>query len=497
MYYVPPGPTLHSLFKASRALSKHAVGVMIKRQFCMREEDIAVWEADKSGIAPLRAPGWEGVDPEKRLWHIVHRDLQTHQSGSAVNVMTAKFAEVFARRLGGHCDVRDEWRTLPDLNTFLRKEMLHAAVEALCGSKILEMAPTFVDDLWAYDDAFPIIFRKMPRLFAPRAYAARERLHEHMQNWHLWAAANFQWNSAEALEAEWEPVYGSRLMRARVKMMREAGMSLDGMAALDLGFVRTWVPLSDPVTCAFTYTCRANANAIPAAIWAVFDILRVKGLKSRVLADTDPSFTLGASPLTVDIPRLCALPLLTSIYMEELRQRAAATVTRQVVTDDFVVEGWRFRQGANVVAMPWFGGQDGEFWEGRGGEDVERFWAERFLEYPDDSASGPIWNYKSPGVDHAQENKGRTAEDDKKARVVTAGIQGHYFPYGGGVKICPGRFFAKQEIMAAVAVLLRIGEVELVDGEAAEGIKGDMRRFPLGTLPMDGKVPFRIRRRGM
>lgn len=239
MYYVPPGATLHSLFKASRALSKHAVGVMIKRQFGMREEDIAVWVADRSGIAPVPAPGWDGVEPERRLWFIVHRDLQTHLSGNAVNVMTGKFVEVFARRLGTHCDVREEWTTLPDLDAFLRKEMLHAAVEALCGTKLLEMAPTFVDDLWAYDAAFPAIFRKTPRLFAPGAYAARERVHEHVRVWHLWAAANFDWSSEEAREAEWEPVYGSRLMRARVKMMREAGMSVDGMAALDLGFIWT------------------------------------------------------------------------------------------------------------------------------------------------------------------------------------------------------------------------------------------------------------------
>ena len=239
MHYVPPGSTLYALFKASHALSKHAMGVMIKRQFGMRDEDVKVWEADGSGIGQVPAQGWEGVEPERRLWYIVHRDSQTHLSGNAVNVMSGKFVEVLKRRLGGHGDVRDVWTTLPDLNTFLRKEMLHAAVEALCGTKLLELTPTFVGDLWTYDAAFPTIFGKTPMLFAPRAYAAREKMHEHMRNWHLWAAANFDWDSQEALEAEWEPVYGSRLMRARVKMMREAGMSLDGMAALDLRFVWT------------------------------------------------------------------------------------------------------------------------------------------------------------------------------------------------------------------------------------------------------------------
>lgn len=235
-----------------------------------------------------------------------------------------------------------------------------------------------------------------------------------------------------------------------------------------------------------TNSIRANANAIPAAIWAVLDTLRVKGLEARVMAETEPCFTLNSSgpDFDLDIPRLCALPLLTSMYMEELRLRAAATVTRQAVTDNFVVEEWRFRRGTSVVAMPWSGGQHREFWERRGGVDVRRFWAERFLEYPDPTG-GP------------KDEKGGSVEDDRKARVVTAGIQSHYFPYGGGVKICPGRFFAKQDIMTAVAVLLRMCEVELVNLKRAEMIKGDMSRFPLGTLPMDGRVPFRIRRTGV
>ncbi|SPO02204.1 related to cytochrome p450 7a1 [Cephalotrichum gorgonifer] len=495
MYYVPPGATLHGIFKNSRQLSKHMIGIMLKRQFGMREEDIGIWAADESGIFAQPAPGHEGADPAKRLWHIVHRDLQTHLSGTPVNIMTAKFAEMFARRItGSNPNVRSgEWTELPDLYAFLRVEMLYAAVEALCGTALFDIAPTFVEDFWAYDDAFPTIFRRIPKFIAPGAYAARERMHEHMKAWHLWAGANFDWESPEALEADWEPVYGSKIMRARAQMVRNAGMTIEGVAALDAGFVWT-----------------ANANAIPAAIWAVFDIIRVEGLRERVLAETEPCFT--PHTLDFDLPRLCSLPLLTSVYMEELRLRAAATVTRQVVTDDFSVGPWWFRRGANIFALPWFGGRDAGFWNtGREGDErpVARFWAERFLEYPEDPASGPVRDRERPEVSGAAAGatdggekvrpgpgrREKTSEDDARARVVTTGIQGHYYPYGGGVKICPGRFFAKQEIMVSVAVLLRACEIELVDPEGAEGIGEDMGRFPLGTLPPDGKIPFRIRRR--
>ena len=78
---------------------------------------------------------------------------------------------------------------------------------------------------------------------------------------------------------------------------------------------------------------------------------------------------------------------------------------------------------------------------------------------------------------------------------MTTGIQGHYFPYGGGLKQCPGRFFAKQEMMAGVAVLLRACEIELLDPIGAKRIDAKMNRFPFGTVLPNSNIPVRIRRR--
>lgn len=243
-----------------------------------------------------------------------------------------------------------------------------------------------------------------------------------------------------------------------------------------------------------------NANSIPAAIWAVLDIIRTEGLRGRVMAETEPCFT--ADSFDFDVSRLCSQPLLNSIYMEELRLRAAATVTRQIVTDDFHLGRWRFQKGANIFAMPWFGGRDETFWNTGKIDDphaVSRFWAERFLEYPDDPASGPVRKHDQREIYQSAvpEKAGRlkTVEDDKNAKLVSTGLESHFFPFGGGPKICPGRFFAKQEIMATVAVLLRAYEMELIDPAAAENVGEDMARFPLGTLPPKGSIPFRIRRR--
>ncbi|CAI4218715.1 unnamed protein product [Parascedosporium putredinis] len=244
----------------------------------------------------------------------------------ALNDMATKFAEFLAQGVAEMPDIDHvKWTTMPDLDEFLRRIMLRAAAQALCGPGLLEVCPSFAEDFWAYDVAFPTIFRRIPRVLAPKAYEARRKLQENMKRWHVWAMANFDWENQAAIEESWEPVYGSRLMRARVVMLRDSGMSLDGWAALDSGFIWT---------------------------------------------------------------------------------------------------------------------------------------------YPDDPTSGPIRKRDDPAIYQSKmmgkESRSRNAEDDAKATLITTGIQGHFYPFGGGIKICPGRYLAKQEVMIMVAILLRAYEPEAI-----------------------------------
>jgi cytochrome P450 len=48
-------------------------------------------------------------------------------------------------------------------------------------------------------------------------------------------------------------------------------------------------------------------------------------------------------------------------------------------------------------------------------------------------------------------------------KFSTAGLTGKFFPFGGGHYMCPGRTFAKQEVLGAVAVLLLNFDIEFVE----------------------------------
>lgn len=60
--------------------------------------------------------------------------------------------------------------------------------------------------------------------------------------------------------------------------------------------------------------------------------------------------------------------------------------------------------------------------------------------------------------------------------------------------ICPGRHFAKQELMAAIALLLRTFEFELVDPVAAAKLQPEVGSA-FGTMMPDRVVSAKVRRR--
>lgn len=243
-----------------------------------------------------------------------------------------------------------------------------------------------------------------------------------------------------------------------------------------------------------------NANAIPAAMWMLLGILQDENLTSRVMEEAQPTFQPGS--LHFNINQLCSGNLLNSIYLETLRIRVAAPVGRTSLVPNLNIGEFHLKQGVTMLSTSWVGGRDPDFWntgasleDGSEEHPVDAFWAERFLQYNEDPSSGPIRSEGSRNMSRMDASRKKTPEDDRNAKLVTDGMQAYWYPYGGGTKMCPGRFFAKQELMAGVAVFLRAYEVQLVDPAAAAKVGPNMAYFPFGTIPPKEKVAVRIRRR--
>ncbi|KAL6916309.1 hypothetical protein FSST1_007804 [Fusarium sambucinum] len=482
MYFIPHGQTIVELFKSSRYLTTKTFGIMTVRDaFGLPQPDVDIYAGDDSGVDVKPAPGWEHVEQTRRFHFVQHRQLNTFLSGSALNTMTGKFLEVYSDHIAQDTTFRDrEWVEVDDLYAWFKNHLLHAAVVALCGERFLELSPHFLEEFWSFDYHLPNLFKRLPRWVVPRSYQARDRLLECLFRYHQYGQQTLDFTDEKLLQKDWTPEFGARLMSTRQEMFKNIGISQRGGAALDLGLV--WA---------------VNANAIPAAMWMLLSILLDKDLTDRVRAEMEPSF--HEKSLSFDFDRLYSAPLLNSIYLEILRVRVAAPVGRSSLIPNLKFGKWQMKQGVGMLSTSWVGGHDPDFWntgstlpDGSDEHPVNKFWAERFLKYEDDPTSGPV---RSADVKPSPETSRRTPEDDRKARVVTEGTQGYFYPYGGGTKMCPGRFFAKQQLMASVAVALRAYEIELIDPEAAAKIGPNMDYFPFGTIPPKGKVPARIRRR--
>ena len=123
---------------------------------------------------------------------------------------------------------------------------------------------------------------------------------------------------------------------------------------------------------------------------------------------------------------------------------------------------------------------------------LDEFWEERFLVYPDKPNSGPLRQKGSAFCSVKQESAAE--KPPTESTFSTKGLNGAYIPFGGGPGICPGRQFARQEVITTLTKLALTYDMEFQIPKGWEP-KMDTAYFPLGSLPPKNKVPFRIRRR--
>lgn len=235
-------------------------------------------------------------------------------------------------------------------------------------------------------------------------------------------------------------------------------------------------------------------------------ILQSENVKHRVIAEMEPSFKPHTTEFS-SFTALCAGPLLNSVYRETLRLRLLGPVARVPRKPDYKISNkWKVQPSTPILSVSWLGGRDESFWNtgvtlpnGQQQHPIEAFWAERFLSYPDDPTSGPIRGpeelYSAHGASAPQKVVDRSPEDDKHAKLVLNGLQGHFFPFGGGAYRCPGELFAKQLTMSTVALMLRNLEIELVDPVSAKNVSSNFAQYPMGDHRFDRKVPIMVRRR--
>ncbi|MFT4977525.1 MAG: cytochrome P450, partial [Myxococcota bacterium] len=278
-----------------------------------------------------------------------------------------------------------------DLYTLVAELVFPAAGIAVFGQGFdAEIARADFDRV---DGAFPLLLAGVPALFLPGVGKARRSLATAL-------AAGFA--EAPLITVE------------RLRLMQAESTPAD-TGAWQLSFL--WA---------------AQANTLPSVFWTLFHVLACDDARAAVTAEVRDA--LDAAPVDpatgrprFDRETLKQLVRLDSAIDEALRLTAASLTIRVALEDTTLTlhDGSEvvIRQGERVGLFPWLMHHDPELYD-----DPDTFRCDRYLNPDGSKRSDFLW---------------------RGERIRT-----HLMPFGGGVSMCPGRHFARNEIKIAVALLL-------------------------------------------
>ncbi|KAK0630533.1 cytochrome P450 [Bombardia bombarda] len=449
---------ISAIFRSSKQLtSKPATLFALQYLLGVSTDVLPFYAADNSGMASTPAKG-STVEHVDRIDFHQARTAQKFLSSQHLAHLSTRYLETLERYLnsldvGG--STPGEWVEYADLFHFLQTNVAPAVIETMMGSKLLEMSPNLIRDFWAFDSNLPKLMRCFPRWLIPAAFRARDGLKDSIKAWHAYGNAQSDCSKIESEDPEWEPYLGSKLVRARQNYsLKMAAMNDDSRAAEDLGLMMA-----------------SNGNAVPCVFWFIYEALRNEALRQQLTIEASECVRPDS---TIDAAKLVTQPLLQSAYAEVLRLRVGIGMTRVSESEPFSLGGYQIPKGESCLIFSRHPAFNEEAWQAAGrpsavtGAPLEEFHADRFLVPKKDEELG--------GLEFSLD-----------------GLAGLWLPYGGGQRMCPGRHFAKSEIISTFALLTSRYDMELMEGVAVEP---DLRWFPVGALPPAGKLPFRMRRKG-
>lgn len=218
----------------------------------------------------------------------------------------------------------------------------------------------------------------------------------------------------------------------------------------------------------------------------ILETVQRPGLLELVRAEIAPFISFASNTTTpdIDINELCQQPLVQSIYAEVLRVHNGTVLARVPQVSDYSIAGWSFPKDQHIMISTYDTARKLSVWNQGTLDDphpVNEFWPERFIIDPSNPASGPAFHQESK-----QQGTG-------EKYFTLDGTLGSWIPYGGGSRMCPGRHFAKKELIVSMAMFLMSFDIEL---EALEGwIKDDPKYFMFGVMHPQGPIRARVRRR--
>lgn len=225
----------------------------------------------------------------------------------------------------------------------------------------------------------------------------------------------------------------------------------------------------------FVLLWASQGNTGPASFWLLLFLMKhpeamkaVKEEVEKVLKEANQEVKPGGPLINLTRDMLMMTPILDSVLEETLRLTSAPVLIREATEDmDFKISEGRayaIRKGDRIAMFPYIALQmDPEIHP-----EPHQFKYDRFLN-PDGTKKADFY------------------KNGKKVKCSS-------LPWGVGKSICPGRFFAMNEIKQFVFLMFTYFDFELINAEE-EIPPIDQSRFGFGIMQPTHDVQFRYRLR--
>ncbi|KAI0417227.1 cytochrome P450 [Xylaria grammica] len=458
---------IQSMFKNSRLLSNKPVTIHVLDHLLGASKKIlSFYDADDSGMAAKPRVGSK-VKPEDRVYYFQIRTAHKYLSGPHLHALNERFMATLDHDLEA-MSIGEDWVEYPDLYRFLQLTVTRSSIETVFGTKLLELNPSFVEDFWEFEINAPKLLHGMPRWLIPSAFRARQKLINSFIKWHAQAHSHLDCSESNPEQPDWEPNFGSRLIRMRQEgLLKMEPMDAEARASEDLGLM-----------------FGLNANVLPCVFWYIVEAMRRPNILRRLLVD----IVTATSPKTgkVDIQKLASQSLTQSMHAEILRLYIAIFTLRHGETGPVRFSGYELNMDQLALIYSRTGALDEKAWilNGRAPRTpLDQFDAERFLVDPDDQ----------PDKKGSSTTRGAPVGSGDRRQFSMDGLAGIWLPFGGGDRMCPGRHYAKTEMIVTAALLFNKFDVEFSVADTS-AVQPNLRFAPFGSLPPTCALPFRIQR---
>lgn len=245
VYLVSGSHNVQKLFRNSSGNTKLSSDkfVLMVNEYVqgIEKADAARWASDKSGRLKIPAPGTEDMPEDRRIWSDMHHVFAEHLTRAD---STAKLAQNFQMFFNEKLEQQPlgVWKEL-QMVQFLKRDMAEAAIITLAGRRLIERHPEFVNVLWGFDEVVIKLMYGMPSWINPEPKRRQNRAISLMTEFLADAWSAFDWDGPDA-DADWDPIFGSRLQREHVKLWKNKGFSMRSRAGSHLGNIAGYYFLS-------------------------------------------------------------------------------------------------------------------------------------------------------------------------------------------------------------------------------------------------------------